>query len=308
MEARVRFRKGENMSIKRFMMGMTAVLAAGSSATASVERTVLGEYFTGTWCDDCELAGPVVGGLIDEYPGTFAVVEYHVSDEFSYAWGEARGDYYADPIQPPWFQYDGLFDASPYDTYESKFITRQAVPTDVHIDILVEQTRNNTYEVLGQFCVEPDGVAKTARVYAVQVLDHWPTLPPPKDHQRNTFKQAGETIDLELAPGLCAFWSWQFTLDADSQAQLNDVKFVVWAQEALPEGPAEVYQAGIIAYPFTAPCPADVNSDGVVNIDDLFQVLGAWGPCDDCPEDVNDDGTVNIDDIFAILSSWGPCE
>ncbi|UCD75071.1 MAG: hypothetical protein JSV91_14955 [Phycisphaerales bacterium] len=58
---------------------------------------------------------------------------------------------------------------------------------------------------------------------------------------------------------------------------------------------------------FATLCPEDVNDDGQVNIDDLFQVLGAWGPCNDCPEDVNDDGQVNIDDIFAVLGAWGPC-
>ena len=55
------------------------------------------------------------------------------------------------------------------------------------------------------------------------------------------------------------------------------------------------------------PCPADVNFDDQVNIDDLFQVLGAWGTCDDCPEDINGDGKVNIDDLFEILGAWGPC-
>ena len=54
-------------------------------------------------------------------------------------------------------------------------------------------------------------------------------------------------------------------------------------------------------------CPADLNGDEKVNIDDLFQILGAWGPCDDCPEDINADGVVNIDDIFAVLADWGPC-
>jgi subtilisin family serine protease len=49
---------------------------------------------------------------------------------------------------------------------------------------------------------------------------------------------------------------------------------------------------------------ADVNDDGVVNIDDVFAILGAWGPCDACPEDVNDDGVVNIDDLFEVLANW----
>ena len=58
---------------------------------------------------------------------------------------------------------------------------------------------------------------------------------------------------------------------------------------------------------FVTPCPEDVNEDGKVNIDDLVQVLGAWGTCDGCIEDVNDDGKVNIDDLFQILGAWGPC-
>ena len=54
-------------------------------------------------------------------------------------------------------------------------------------------------------------------------------------------------------------------------------------------------------------CPADLNNDGKVNIDDLFIILGAWGTCDNCPEDLTGDGKVNIDDLFVILGEWGPC-
>ncbi|UCD75737.1 MAG: hypothetical protein JSV91_02245 [Phycisphaerales bacterium] len=51
--------------------------------------------------------------------------------------------------------------------------------------------------------------------------------------------------------------------------------------------------------------PGDVNNDGVVDIDDIFAVLNAWGACDACPEDVNGDGLVDIDDIFEVLANWG---
>ena len=54
-------------------------------------------------------------------------------------------------------------------------------------------------------------------------------------------------------------------------------------------------------------CPADVNGSGVVDIDDLFAVLGAWGACEDCPEDITGDEMVNIDDVFEVLGEWGPC-
>ncbi|UCD76838.1 MAG: VCBS repeat-containing protein [Phycisphaerales bacterium] len=55
------------------------------------------------------------------------------------------------------------------------------------------------------------------------------------------------------------------------------------------------------------PLYADVNDDGVVDIDDLFAVLAQWGDCDDpedCPADINGDGTVDIDDIFEVLANW----
>ncbi|UCD74169.1 MAG: FG-GAP repeat protein [Phycisphaerales bacterium] len=63
-------------------------------------------------------------------------------------------------------------------------------------------------------------------------------------------------------------------------------------------------------------CPADLNADDEVNLDDLFVVLDHWGVCDDpanCPWDLAGpgagppDGKVNLDDLFAVLAAWGPC-
>ncbi|UCD75024.1 MAG: S8 family serine peptidase [Phycisphaerales bacterium] len=53
-------------------------------------------------------------------------------------------------------------------------------------------------------------------------------------------------------------------------------------------------------------CPEDVNLDGVVDIDDLFEILGHWGEGAGT-YDVNGDGIVDIDDVFAVLAAWGPC-
>jgi hypothetical protein len=55
------------------------------------------------------------------------------------------------------------------------------------------------------------------------------------------------------------------------------------------------------------PCPADINSNGTVNIDDLLAVINAWGPCAGCPADINQNGVVNIDDLLAVINAWGQC-
>ncbi len=65
--------------------------------------------------------------------------------------------------------------------------------------------------------------------------------------------------------------------------------------------------------PCESDCPGDLNGDDVVDINDIFEILGLWGPCPDpCPPycigDPTEDCTVNIDDLFTILGMWGPCE
>jgi len=55
-------------------------------------------------------------------------------------------------------------------------------------------------------------------------------------------------------------------------------------------------------------CPADVTSDGVVDVGDLVEVILDWGPCKDpCGSDVNADGLVDVQDIVAVILAWGSC-
>jgi len=60
-------------------------------------------------------------------------------------------------------------------------------------------------------------------------------------------------------------------------------------------------------------CPADIappGGNGVVNVEDLLVVIGAWGACSDCPADLvpaGNNGLVNVQDLLKIISSWGPC-
>lgn len=59
----------------------------------------------------------------------------------------------------------------------------------------------------------------------------------------------------------------------------------------------------------TAPCPADLNSDGAVNAADLSTVLASWGACGkSCPADIDSNGMVDAADLSAVLAAWGACQ
>ena len=56
----------------------------------------------------------------------------------------------------------------------------------------------------------------------------------------------------------------------------------------------------------TVDCAADVNGDGMVNVEDLVDVILAWAS-DDADADVNDDGVVDVQDLVEVILNWGPC-
>lgn len=61
--------------------------------------------------------------------------------------------------------------------------------------------------------------------------------------------------------------------------------------------------------PAAVPCPADCNTDGVVNFADLTATLFAFGDAGgaESPCDANDDGQVNFNDLTAALFLFGDC-
>jgi hypothetical protein len=66
------------------------------------------------------------------------------------------------------------------------------------------------------------------------------------------------------------------------------------------QGSVDLWQVAV-----TPTCPADIDSDGTVNVTDLLTLLANWGGTGD--GDINDDGVVDVQDLLAILAAWGPC-
>ena len=55
------------------------------------------------------------------------------------------------------------------------------------------------------------------------------------------------------------------------------------------------------------PCPEDLSGNGVVDFEDILEVLPHWGEDGSMGGDINGDGIVNFEDILAVLTAWGPC-
>jgi hypothetical protein len=51
----------------------------------------------------------------------------------------------------------------------------------------------------------------------------------------------------------------------------------------------------------------DLDCDDVVNVNDLLEVISAWGPCppnQSCSADITGDGVVNVNDLLLVISNW----
>ncbi|MAB81952.1 MAG: hypothetical protein CMJ24_00765, partial [Phycisphaerae bacterium] len=58
--------------------------------------------------------------------------------------------------------------------------------------------------------------------------------------------------------------------------------------------------------PCSEACPADINGDGIVNVQDLLNVIADWGCTapESCLADINGDGTVNVQDLLLVIGDW----
>ncbi|MBG85081.1 MAG: hypothetical protein CMJ40_11130 [Phycisphaerae bacterium] len=53
-------------------------------------------------------------------------------------------------------------------------------------------------------------------------------------------------------------------------------------------------------------CATDLNGDNQTNVDDILQLLGAYGT-NDSESDVDGDGVVGVNDVLTLIAAWGPC-
>ena len=60
----------------------------------------------------------------------------------------------------------------------------------------------------------------------------------------------------------------------------------------------------IITYQGESPL-GDIDNDGMVSVNDLLQLLSAWGSCPGCSADLDNNGNVGVNDLLVLLANWG---
>ena len=54
-------------------------------------------------------------------------------------------------------------------------------------------------------------------------------------------------------------------------------------------------------------CPADIDGDGSVAVNDLLAIIAEWGSSTEPTLDLDGSGIVDVGDLLVIIGAWGPC-
>ncbi len=275
-----------------------------TSQAVAADRTVLFEQFTATWCGYCTYSGSALHQMMDE-EFDIAVLQIHVSDgSYNTAWGNVRATKYG-VGGIPHVVCDGSRNrvgagstAQAYQMYTYDYGWRQDIPTSVTVDVNAVEIAPNQYEVTATLTMEPDGTAADMHVHIVETL--WQNVGTAYKYTYCVM-QGFDTGQITLAPGETEVVQQTLTLMPNSQSNVEDVRFVAFAQ-APGTGLQNVFNAGQADYPFSVPCPGDLDADGDTDQADLGILLGAYG--NNADGDLDGDGDTDQADLGVLLGDY----
>ena len=190
----------------------------------------------------------MVSSLIDENPGRYAVVTYHINDSFEVPWGKDRFEsFYFLPFTPA-MMFDGWWDCDNDSVgYATCLGQNLGVSTDVTMELGGTQVSGSTWDIEAMVCLEAGRSHRDLRVYTAATLSSHVDLP---SYSRNLLRQAPLTEDVTLSSGNCQTVTQRITFDSESWSNQSDITVIAWAQDPNASGPAAVYQAAIMDWPF----------------------------------------------------------
>lgn len=189
----------------------------------------------------------MVSDLIDQHPERFALLSYHVNDSYEIPWGLDRlNNFYSLNYATPTLMYDGIQNCGMSD-YALCLDQRLAEASDMTIALTARQDGASKWTVIADICREGSGGSRNMRLYTAEALNDYPN---PPEHSRNVLMQPAQTEDFSLSGGECTQILTPVTFDATSLADQNNIVVISWAQAPSATGPAEVYQAAVMTWPF----------------------------------------------------------
>jgi hypothetical protein len=197
--------------------------------------------------------------MLDNHSESFTFIQIHGGDGFEIPWGTARRTFYQVPGYPTYW-FDGVFECigayptvnQQYNWYQTQWSNRQAVSTDVKVELSGRLVSGQTYEFTATVMRDPgSGYPKTMRVTIVRLLDHWPNT---GGYHRNGLKEAATSQDFTLDPGEGGQLVRTVTFEDESWNRKEDIRIVAFAQKPLGSPPADIYNAVEMSWPFAEPC------------------------------------------------------
>jgi hypothetical protein len=123
----------------------------------------------------------------------------------------------------------------------------------------------------------------------------------------NGIATVGGTLEIRLAPGMDRLVGQ--TVDV---LRANSI-IGSFSQVITPWGVEAEFHGNSVSVAIAQICGGDTNGDGIVNIDDLIEVIQHWGiGCPPVPEfckaDRDGNGVIDINDLLEIINDWGVCQ
>jgi hypothetical protein len=98
----------------------------------------------------------------------------------------------------------------------------------------------------------------------------------------------------------------EFLRDTNVTNDAGQTAYDAWADPAIGNQSVPV-DMDVVALEIGPAVAGDITGDGVVDVNDLLELLGAWGDCDVpnlCPADLTGDNMIDVDDLLALLGNW----